>query len=278
VILSPRLSALLACAALALAAGACGGTDDESSNGSTSGGEAAEPATGVQAELNAACKADPADPAGTAPAEGDPNLKGTVTMWGWYNVPPEAVYKEFKKLYPNVTVKFSQFGLPETHQKLRNAVQGGTGAPDISMVEDRRGPQFWDGGLLNLDECVKPVAGAFPESKIEKVTTPAGNMQAVPWESGPVVISYRRSVFEEYGIDPESIETWDDYIAAGKQIAERSGGKVKMLISQKLPVDGTSFPGATNLFQAFTQQQGGPGTTTPRSASRPSTIPSPWRL
>ena len=47
-----------------------------------------------------------------------------------------------------------------------------------------------------------------------------GKVYAVPWDVGPCGVFYRRSIFEKYGIDPEKIETWEDYINAGKVILE----------------------------------------------------------
>ena len=51
---------------------------------------------------------------------------------------------------------------------------------------------------------------------------------AMPWDSGPVMIFYRRDLYKKAGVDPQSIETWDDFIAAGKKVAAATDGKVKM--------------------------------------------------
>ena len=51
-----------------------------------------------------------------------------------------------------------------------------------------------------------------------------GHVYAIPWDIGPCAVYYRRSIFRKYGIDPGKIETWSDYIAAGRMIVRESGG------------------------------------------------------
>ena len=48
----------------------------------------------------------------------------------------------------------------------------------------------------------------------------------MPWNSGPVVMFYRRDFYEKAGVDPEGIKTWDDFIAAGKKVMEANPGVV----------------------------------------------------
>ena len=48
----------------------------------------------------------------------------------------------------------------------------------------------------------------------------------MPWDSGPVVMFYRRDFYEKAGVDPAGIKTWDDFIAAGKKVMEANPGVV----------------------------------------------------
>ena len=57
----------------------------------------------------------------------------------------------------------------------------------------------------------------------------------MPWESGPVQLLYRTDIFEQYGIDPTSLVTWDDFIAAGEKLAADSNGEVHMSMSNITP-------------------------------------------
>lgn len=240
----PMAAIALGIAGVAAVVG-CGGTVDSGK------------ASGLQARLDSYCEKQTVDSSGQAAIKPDSKLKGDVSLWGWYDPPPKAVFKNFKRLYPNVNVTVSNFGLDEVPQKLENAVRAGTGAPDVSMIEDRRQPLFWDGGMLDLTKCLQPFRAQFPAFKMKKVTTPDGRLQAVPWDAGPVVLSYRRSIFEKYGIDPHAIRTWDDYIAAGKQLDQRSGGKVKMLFSNIQELKNRIAEPPAGVFQFLTQEAGG---------------------
>jgi len=47
-----------------------------------------------------------------------------------------------------------------------------------------------------------------------------GSQFGLPLDIHPVMIAYRRDKFEEFGIDPESLKTWDDFIEAGRRATE----------------------------------------------------------
>lgn len=76
-----------------------------------------------------------------------------------------------------------------------------------------------------------------------------GGIYAIPWDIGPCAVFYKRWVFDQYGLDPNTIETWDDFIAMGRELHERSGGRVRML-----PL---SVSGLGDMFQILMQQNGG---------------------
>jgi lactose/L-arabinose transport system substrate-binding protein len=175
------------------------------------------------------CKNSPADPTGGAPKGSDE--AADLTLWGWYDAPPKGVMDGFHKLYPNVNVKIVNFNSQDTATKLITALNAGTGAPDMSYVQDRDAPRFAGLPLVDITKCMKPYASDFPAYKWKKTLRPDGTSMSVPWEAGPITLVYRRSLFEKYGVDPNSLATWDDYIAAGKKIDSESGGKVKMIMS-----------------------------------------------
>jgi ABC-type glycerol-3-phosphate transport system substrate-binding protein len=66
---------------------------------------------------------------------------------------------------------------------------------------------------------------------------------------GPCAVFYKRSIFQKYGVDPNRIETWDDYIRAGETILRKSGGRTKML-----PLGSNALDW---MFQMLIQQTGG---------------------
>lgn len=177
---------------------------------------------------------------GALPSKPDPSVKGTVSLWGWYNVAPESTKSLMAKYYPNVKLKFSDFSLADTVTKVKTALNAGTGAPSLAMIEDISLPSVWSDNLYDLSDCLKPYASAFPKFKMDRITRPGGAQPAVPWEINPGFVTYRRDVFQKYGIDASAIKTWDDFTAAGKKVVKESGGKVAWTESNTVdPGNGT---------------------------------------
>lgn len=65
----------------------------------------------------------------------------------------------------------------------------------------------------------------FPEFKRTELEID-GTAYAMPWDSGPVAVFYRRDFYEKAGVDPATIKTWDDFLVAGKKVMEANPGTV----------------------------------------------------
>jgi|GEM_PF-4746342 ABC-type glycerol-3-phosphate transport system substrate-binding protein len=154
-----------------------------------------------------------------------------MTYWSWYGDTPRALYEQFREYYPNINITFEDMGPDDVRVRTLAALQGGIGAPCMVMLGDKWFPQFADAGLLDLSPWMEPYAPLFAPGKLFQNTTADGRILGVPWDGGPVITFYRRSVFEEYGLDPTSIETWEDFLAMGQQLSELSNGEVSMLWS-----------------------------------------------
>lgn len=160
--------------------------------------------------------------------------KGSITVWGW-NTAAEAmehIVPDFNKQYPDVQVKVVNMGHSDLHDRVAaDCAAGGTDMPDVSIVENQEAELLWS----RFPECfanLKPLgydayAAKFPPFKQTELTAD-DKVYAMPWDSGPVMMFYRRDMYKAAGVDPQSIETWDDFIAAGKKVAAATGGKVKM--------------------------------------------------
>jgi lactose/L-arabinose transport system substrate-binding protein len=218
------------------------------------GGQAAAGGKHLKADF---CASQEADPTGKAKLEKDESIKADLKFWGWYNIVPQGVIDEFHKVYPNINVKFTDFNTADTHTKLATSLAGGAGAPDIAMVQDRDAPRFYDLPLYDLTDCLAPYEDSFPEFKWDKISTPDGGLQAVPWEADAGVLVYRTDLFKKYGIDPESITTWEKYVEAGKKIVDASGGKTKMVMSLPIANDNGMAAHAMSDFSMMLNQQGG---------------------
>lgn len=176
----------------------------------------------------------PATEAATEAAATQPdNLSGKVTIWMWKAahdaLTNSGVLDQFKKLHPKVEVEVVEYSPADVYQKLPLALQAGTGAPDISLVENSHLGQIVAlGGLTDMTEWVTPYLDKMNAYKWADAKQD-DKYYAMPWDSGPVVFYYRRDVFDAAGLpsDPDSVSkavaTWDDYFNTCKTIKEKTG-------------------------------------------------------
>jgi len=175
---------------------------------------------------------------------------GDITVWSW-NIAAkslQAMIPAFERANPGVKANVDMTGA-RMSTRFMLSLAAGTGAPDVSQLQMTDAPHYIATGRL---ADLTPVAGKyrsmFPPSLWDNCTM-NGRVYAIPWDMGPCGVYYKRDVFKKYGIAPEKIETWDDYIEAGKQIASKSGGRTKML-----PLASNDL---NSLFELLIQQTGG---------------------
>jgi multiple sugar transport system substrate-binding protein len=185
-------TALILAAGLALTS--CGG------GGSDSG--SAGPATAVsQADIDKAMQ---------TPTE--------LTFWTW--VPD--IQKEvnlFQKKYPAIKVKVVNAGQGEPqYTKLRTALKAGSGAPDAVQIEFQYIPTFSiTDSLLDLRPYgAEALKDKFVDWTWKQVSGSDGQVWAVPQDTGPMGMLYRKDIFDKHGITPP--KTWDEFAAAAKKL------------------------------------------------------------
>ncbi|MCA0971520.1 sugar ABC transporter substrate-binding protein [Halobacillus litoralis] len=206
---------------------------------------------GLVVGLLAACSGDSGGEAEGENASGEPS--GEITIWGW-NVAAQSMelaVDGFKEQYPDVEVKVEDIGRLDVYEKLTvGLASGGNGLPDVVLVESDRlanyQEQFPD-ALTNLSELgYDEHADKFGEYKTSVTQDANGDFFAAPWDIGPTGVFYRTDIFEEAGVNPEDIETWDDYIEAGKTIKEVTG-------TNMLPID---IANDDAMYRMMLNQQG----------------------
>jgi lactose/L-arabinose transport system substrate-binding protein len=175
---------------------------------------------------------------------------GDITIWSW-NIAAKSLnhlVPAFNRHYPAVKVDVDMTGA-RMQTRLLLALASGVGAPDISQFELTDAPRYIaTGRLADLTPVAAKYRSLFPASLWDNCTR-NGRIYAIPWDMGPCAVYYKRDMFRRYGVDPAKIDTWDDYIAAGKQILARSGGRTKML-----PLGSN---GLRPTFEMLIQQTGG---------------------
>ena len=211
---------------LAILLSACGGAATQTQ-------AVQQPATSAPQATEAATSAPTQAPVATEAPTQAAKLSGKVTIWMWKaaheTLTKSGVLDAFAKQYPDVQVEVVEYAPADVYQKLPLALQAGTGAPDISLVENAHLAQIVSlGGLTDMTDWVKPYidkmnAYKWVDAKLDD------KYYAMPWDSGPVVFYYRRDVFDAAGLpsDPDSVSkavaTWDDYFNVCKTIKEKTG-------------------------------------------------------
>lgn len=164
--------------------------------------------------------------------------KKELTVWAWdvALMQLEEAAEEYQKDHPDVTFKFEEMGTDQIYKKLSTSLATGNGIADIIQIEGDVLVGYADKfpeGFLDLSDIVN--TDDFLDSKIGEVKY-KDKIHAFPWDAGPMGLFYRTDYFEEAGVNPEDIQTWDDLIEAGKKIEATcktpSGDPVKMI-----PVD-----------------------------------------
>jgi lactose/L-arabinose transport system substrate-binding protein len=158
----------------------------------------------------------------------------TLTVWVWdINEPAlQSTVESFQEIHPDVDVVIEDLGNQNVYDRgLAGCAAGGLDMPDVYLVENNEAPVFWaqfpdcfvDLRTLGADD-LRPL---FPDFKWAELTVGEA-IYAIPYDSGPTAIFYRRDLYEQAGVDPAGIETWDDFAEAGTAVNEAFDGNVKM--------------------------------------------------
>jgi lactose/L-arabinose transport system substrate-binding protein len=157
----------------------------------------------------------------------------TLTIMGW-NIAEQTLQKDadlYHKSHPNVNFKFVTMDSPtNAYTKLNTELASGSNVPDIMTIESEPAPSFinkFPKAFLDVTDKVQDIKSQFAPAKWVDLTM-NNRIYGVPWDIGPTLLFYRTDMFKEAGIDPNSIKTWDDYIAAGKKLVQHFNGKVMM--------------------------------------------------
>ena len=188
---------------------------------------------------------------GSAPAFAQ---SGEITIWSW-NVAAsslKATVAGFNKLHPDIKVTVQDLGNQPTYDKsIAGCAAGGVGLPDIVTIENGEAENYWS----QFPDCFVDLhtlgysaedQKKFPDFKRTELEV-GDKAYAMPWDSGPVAAFYRRDFYEKAGVDPASIKTWDDFIAAGKKIQAANPG---------VSMTNADFNGDTEFFRMIANEQG----------------------
>ncbi len=157
-----------------------------------------------------------------ATAGGAHRAATTLTIWCW--TPTDDALKSvdagFAKAHPGIEMKYVQIKPQDVYQKLQLSAATGSGFPDVSCIEDSHLAQFAKLGILSdVTSRVKPYRKTVQSYKWNEATL-NGRVYAMPWDSGPMAVFYRRSLFKQAHVNPNTIRTWNDYYRAALKLKE----------------------------------------------------------
>lgn len=167
---------------------------------------------------------DGGDDSSTDDGSGTVGMADQIDVWGWDVAARSLELTAEEYMNENdATVDVSEFGRGAMKDELNTNLAAGSGAPPVAMLESVDGPANVQtpGGILDIRDRIEEagIRDEFIEGKWEALEIDGGTY-ALPWDIGPTGVYYRRSVYEEHGIDPDSIETYDDFMEEGQKLPD----------------------------------------------------------
>jgi len=218
--LAVLLSAVMAGSVLL---GGCGTTGDmQKSTGST--GSAASKTTASQTKSSGT----------TAAGSKQVYPAGTITIYGTGQ--PQYLKEYFdawldrnRDIAPDVKIEIVQ---TESYAKSREkismtSVSGkAEDLPDATYLDPVNIMDLSQAGLLKDEtEYLKPFVSQMVDGAATDATV-SGKTYGLPSSVRPNVLFYNKAIFDKYGIDPATMNTFDGYIKAGEDLKAKSSGTV----------------------------------------------------
>ncbi|MBA2941251.1 extracellular solute-binding protein [Paenibacillus sp. CGMCC 1.16610] len=167
-------------------------------------------------------------------AKASDGKKVQLQMWFWQGASFEKIIPEFNRTHPNIEIIPQIYKWEDAHKKLLTAMSAGSGAPDIAMIDISQLDQFlkYPDKFNDLNSFgAKDMAKDYLDWKWKQSTV--GEKQlGLPTDIGPMVLYYRQDLFQQAGLPSEpndvaaKIKTWDDFLAAGKTLKEKTGADI----------------------------------------------------
>nr|WP_239082029.1 sugar ABC transporter substrate-binding protein [Microbispora rosea] len=174
----------------------------------------------LTAALSTACAGGTDEPsAQSASQSAAPAGPVKLTYWTW--VPNmDKIVSVWNQAHPDIQVTVSkQAGGDDAAAKFLTAAKAGN-PPDLVQAEYQMLPSFVAAdAVADLKAETEQVKGEFGEGVWSLVTLGTDAVYAVPQDSGPMMLYYRRDLFEKYGI--EVPKTWDEYAEAARTVRKK---------------------------------------------------------
>lgn len=173
-------------------------------------------------------------------SEDTSKAKGTLEVWTNLGQEEMNFYvQEFNKKVPDVKVNVTVMPGKEYRTRLQNALRTGKNTPDVATFE------ISDFGVYKDTEYLEDLsADQYGAEDVLKDMIPYvqelsrdgnGRIKGLSWQSTPGGFWYKKALAREYlGTDNpqelhEMLSDWDKIVEVGRQVYEKSGGKIALL-------------------------------------------------
>ncbi|MBN1220842.1 MAG: extracellular solute-binding protein [Anaerolineae bacterium] len=119
-----------------------------------------------------------------------------------------------------ITLTYELLARETMTKKFPTTLMAGSGYPDIIEQNAEDIVKFMKGSdadipMVALNEVLDsgPYAGKVLQSRFDRYTKD-GKIYGAPHDVHPVLLLYHDAGWKEYGVDLETVKTWDDYVAA----------------------------------------------------------------
>jgi cellobiose transport system substrate-binding protein len=161
---------------------------------------------------------------------------GTVTLkinfWGDMGL--DKLKAEYEAAHPNVKVVLNSGEYNAQHEDLQKKLVAGSGAPDISAIDEGFIVQFRsqaDKFVNLLDKGAGEYESKYLPWKWQQSMSPDGKQIGLGTDVGGLAMCYRSDLFKKAGLptDRDAVSklwpSWDDFINVGKQYVAKTGKK-----------------------------------------------------
>ncbi|MCM5558101.1 ABC transporter substrate-binding protein [Pleomorphomonas sp. JP5] len=175
-----------------------------------------------------------------------------------------AAIDKFEKANPDIKIQFDYLDDTSFKSKLPTLLQSAA-RPDIFFT--------WTGGVFHEQAdagVLRDISGDVDPKALEtfapggiKALTYKDKLYGLPMYAGVVVLFYNKELTDKAGIDPKTIKTWDDFLAAVKTVKEAGitpivvGGKSKWPLQHYYGYLATRIAGTDGIVAASAGENGG---------------------
>ncbi|GAA1957558.1 ABC transporter substrate-binding protein [Microbacterium deminutum] len=142
-----------------------------------------------------------------------------VSVWAWYPSFEEVV-DLFNDTHKDVQVCWTNAGQGnDEYTKFSTAIEAGSGAPDVIMLESEVLSSFSiRKALVDLTKYgADDVKSNYSEGAWKDVSSGAA-VYAIPVDGGPMGMLYRKDILDKYGIAVPT--TWDEFATAAQKLKD----------------------------------------------------------